>query len=227
MSIWVILVLIAASTIGSGLIYKALQAGGRKQADYQAFAQAQGWHYQRVEPKTGFEKVDEFSDPQDDWRLKIIVAGAGAKRGVVHRRQEWQSPQGALAGGEAVLGMPLPQKSVAMLQTGGPMGQQILKAALKATFHALGKTKFDLAIDDATAGDPGGVVMTSEGQAKAMDSLRANGDLVRFRDTHKKAEVPVILRDPEGLKLRRPGAVKDLKDLVALVALGKSLRADL
>ena len=43
----------------------------------------------------------------------------------------------------------------------------------------------------------------------------------------KAADVPIIIRDAQGLTLRRPGSVKNLEDLTALVALGKSLRADL
>lgn len=107
------------------------------------------------------------------------------------------------------------------------MGQLILMAALKGTMHAMGKTRFDLAIDEATAGDPGGVVMASDGQLSAKNRLRRRSALAAYRQGRKETDMPVMIRDTEGLRLRRPGAVKSLDDLTELVALGKALREDL
>lgn len=214
-----IFIIVAASMLGTGLIFLALRKGAQKKLDYEAFAQAQGWRYDHNPATNKTASIDCISDPADDWTLTVMSGGEG-------RRVEWHTTQGALADGEAVLGMPLPPKAVTMMQGGGAMGQQILKAALKSTFHALGKTRFTLAIDEATASDPGGVVMSSDGQTGTMDGLRRSAALASYRSNHKEAEVPVVLRDAEGLKLRRPGAVKSLDDLTALVTLGKSLRAD-
>lgn len=215
-----IFVLIAASAIGSALMFLAFRRAAQKKLDYEAFAQAQSWHYQNTPPTNRSAGFDSFSDPADDWKLNIIFDGDG-------HRVEWHTAKGALDAGEAVLGMPLPPKAVAMMQSGGSMGQQILKAALKGTMHALGKTRFNLTIDEATAGDPGGVVMASDGQSGAMNGLRRSAVLAAYRQGHKEADMPVMIRDAEGLKLRRPGAVKSLDDLTELVALGKALREDL
>lgn len=224
---WFILVLIAASLPGSGLMFLALRRGAEKQEAYAAFAQAQGWSYAHDKATNRTADVVRFSDPADDWTIQIIFSGGGATGGSSDRRVEWHTPQGALEDGEAVLGMPIPEKAVMMLQSGGPIGQQVLKAALKGTLYALGRTRFTLEVDEATAGDPGGVVMATEGRAQAMDRLRPNPALAEFRATRKSAEVPVILRNAQGLTLRRPGAVKRLEDLTALVDLGLSLRASL
>jgi len=116
---------------------------------------------------------------------------------------------------------------VKMMQMGGDMGKQILKAALKGTFYAIGNTRFTLAIDEASAGDPGGVVMSTPGQEKAMDALRRNTDLAAYRMGRNAADVPVVIRNQDGISLRRPGAVKTLNDLARYVELGKSLRGDL
>ena len=216
-----ILVLIAGSLLGSGVMLYAFKRGREAQADHEAFAQSHGWTYNYTPASSRRASKTEFRDPNDDWSLQLIAGGSGS-----NHRIEWHTPRGKLPDGEAVLGMPLPEKSVMMMQSGGAMGQQILKAALKATIHALGKTRFDLKIDEATAGDPGGVVMASEGHAQAMDALRRNADLARYREAHRTADVPVIIRDEDGLKLRRAGQVKDPTELIDLVALGKSLRAD-
>lgn len=222
-----ILVLIAASILGTALMFAALRKSRIKDAEYDAFAAKQGWRFTPDKGTRGEIIKRSFSDPDDDWTLDVVFIGDGPYDGFTTRYVQWHSPQGALPEGQAVLGIPIPPKAVAMLQGGGALGQQLLKTALKATLHALGKTPFDLTIDEATAGHPGGVVMASDGQARAMDPLRDNADLARFRATHKEPEVPVIIRDTHGLTLRRPGSVKSLDDLAALVALGKSLRADL
>ncbi|WP_299938933.1 hypothetical protein [uncultured Pelagimonas sp.] len=223
MDISVIAILVIASLIGSGLIALAIRRGGQSEEKIQEFARAQGWRYSQ-DPQTGTTRL---RDLKDDWTLQIIFSGDGAVDGMTHRRVEWHSPHGALPEGEAVLGMPLPEKSVAMMQAGGAFGQQILQASLKATLHALGKTGFDLRIDEDTAGDPGGVVMATPGQETAMNTLRKNVTLADIRSTTKTEAVPVIIRNPDGLTLRRPGAVKDLQDLTVMVDLGKSLRDDL
>lgn len=225
---WFIIVLVLASMAGSGLIFLALKKGAQKKHDYQAYAQSQGWLCDADQPAgSGYSSVTAFRDPNDDWTLKVLFQSGGPGNTRVRRLVEWHSPQGALTSGEAVLGMPLPEKSVRMMQMGGDIGKQVLKAALKATFHALGQTRFNLTIDEASAGDPGGVVMASDGQSQAMDALRRNADLARFRDTHQEAYVPIILRDETGLTLRRPGAVKTLEELREIVDLGLSLRSDL
>ncbi|SHH54092.1 hypothetical protein [Marivita hallyeonensis] len=217
-----ILVLIAGSGLGTAIMFFAFKKTREKQADYEAFAQRHGWTYAYSPATHNMPSIIEFRDPGDDWSLKLF-SGQGSSK----HRMEWRSPQGALSDGEAVLGMPLPEKSAAMMQSGGAIGQQILKAALKATIHAVGNTRFDLKIDEANAGDPGGAVMASDGQAHAMDALRRNTDLARFREEQPKAEVPVVIRDEDGLRLRRVGRVKQPEDLIGIIDLGKSLRADL
>lgn len=225
---WFVIVLVLASVGGTALMFFAMKKGSQKQHDYMTYAQTQGW---TCDPNAGQGQrnvlITLFQDPGDDWELRVIFASNNAHNGSSRRQVEWHSPRGALQNGEAVLGMPLPEKSVRMMQMGGDIGKQVLKAALKASFHALGRTRFDLTFDEATAGDPGGVVMASEGHAQAMDALRRNADLARFRDTHKDVMVPIIIRDETGLTLRRPGAVKSMDDLRELVDLGVSLRSDL
>ncbi len=226
MEIWFVLVLIAASGIGSGLIYLATKNKGIKIEQYQNFANEQGWKFHHDKSPTNTGNV-QFSDPDETWSLSVIFTQSGALDGMTKRRIEWHSPHGALDSGEAVLGMPIPAQSVAMLQSGGAIGQQILKTALKSTLHALGQSRFDLKIDESSAGDPGGIVMASQNQHQAMDALRKNQTLAQFRTTHKPATVPVIIRNETGLILRRPGSATDINDLSELVALGMSLRADI
>lgn len=226
MTIWMVAALALASALGTGLIFLAIRRGTQKAHDYQAFAQAEGWEYtlDHPSPRT---KTDAFRDPGDDWTLRVVFQGDGAHDGMTRRHVEWHSPQGALDQGQAALGMPLPEKSVHMLQMGGEIGKQILEAALKATFHALGQTRFSLAVDKATAGDPGGVVLATPGQEREMERLRRNMELAVYRDTHKVPMVPVVIRDEDGLTLRRPDRVRDLSELTELVTLGKALREDL
>lgn len=223
MEIWVFLILGTASLAGSGLIYLAMQRGRHKQQAYEAFATAQGGQLET--DLAGRSSIQRFRDPVDDWTLDVVFVGAGASGGSTRRRVIWQSPQGALYSGEAVLGLPLPEKAVAVLQGGGLIAQQVLKGALKATIQALGQTKFDLVLDETSAGDPGGVVMASGGQADAMDRVKQSPELAQFRKDRNPAEVPVILRDTSGLSLRRSGPIKDLTELVVIVELGKALRA--
>lgn len=220
-----IFVLIAASIAGTALMFLALRKGAHRQQDLKAFADQQGWQYEHQPATNRTAQISRFSNPDEDWTLSLISSGGG--EGSTHRRIEWHTPQGALEDGEAVLGMPLPEKSVAMMHSGGELGKQILKAALKATLHALGKTRFNLTVDEATAGHPGGVVMASDGQAQAMDGIRQSEALAQFRMSHKPAEVPVIIRDATGLTLRLPGRVSDLDDLTALADLGKAVRSSL
>ncbi|MEL6958713.1 MAG: hypothetical protein AAGL89_07160 [Pseudomonadota bacterium] len=220
MNIFVIVALVAASLLGTVLMIMALRRGAQKKLDYKAFADAQGWHYT---PQDG-ENAHEFRDPGEDWTLRVVFIPSGAAGSTTSRYVEWISPAGALSEGEAALGAPLPDKSVRMMQNGGAMGQAILKAALKGTYYALGRTKFTLDIDEATIADPGGVVMSTLGQEKAMDSLRRNADLAAFRSSHKDVEVPVAIRNSNGLILRRTGTVNRMEDLTELVRLGLSLR---
>lgn len=223
MEIWVFLILGTASLAGSGLIYLAMQRGRHKQQAYEAFATAQGW---RLETDlAGRSSTQRFRDPDDDWTLDVVFVGAGASGGSTRRRVNWQSPQGALSSGEAVLGLPLPEKAVAVLHGGGLIAQQVLKGALKATIQALGQAKFNLVLDETSAGDPGGVVMASDGRFDAMDRVKQSPELAQFRKDRNPAEVPIILRDAEGLTLRRSGAVRELDELLAIVELGKALRA--
>lgn len=222
---WFILVLIAASALGTGLTIWALRRHSEKQADYAAIAQEFGWVFSNEPMGGGYGSAETFTDPDDDWSLKVIFLASGPDGGRSERRMEWHTPQGALTDGEAVLGMPIPEKTVAMLNS-GTMGEQIVKAALKGTFYALGKTKFSLTIDTATAGDPGGVVMSTPGQEGEMNAFRRNVTLTEYRATHKSADVPVIIRNDKGLTLRRPNTTTDPKELKALVELGKDLRAD-
>ncbi|MEX0286544.1 MAG: hypothetical protein AB3N23_18205 [Paracoccaceae bacterium] len=226
MEAWVIIALIGASALGTGLLFLAIRNNADQQAKYAAFAEAQGWQFHYGPSKDHPDDAECFSDPSDDWTLRIVFISTGVTDGSATRYVEWHTPQGALPDGVAVLGIVLPPQSVAMLQSGGMIAQQILKVALKATTHALGNTSFKLNLDEATAGDPGGIVLSSDGHAREMDGLRKNADLARYRETCKEAEVPVIIRDKKGMTLRRPGKAKKMDDLVALVELGKSLRRD-
>lgn len=223
---WFILVLIAASALGTGLMIWALKRGKEQKADYAKIAAELGWQYEEVSRAGGYGSADTFTDPNDDWALRIVFHASGPDGGRSTRRMEWHTPQGALEEGESVLGMPIPEKSVAMMNS-GTIGEQILKAALKGTMYALGNTKFTLTIDKATAGDPGGVVMSTPGQEDAMNVFRRNVTLTEFRATRKEAEVPIIIRNKEGITLRRPNTTTDPKELKAIVDLGKDLRADL
>lgn len=224
---WFILVLVAGSLIGSLIMVLAIKKGQEKQADYQAIAQAHGWHYVHDTTSQKYAIYHTFSDPDDDWTLKIIFISGGPNSGSSTRRIEWRSPQGALTQGEAALGAPLPEKTVKMLQSGGSIGKSVAKAALKATMYALGKTKFSLALDEASAGDPGGIVMASPGQAQAMNPLRASAALTAFRAARKEIDVPIIIRDEAGVTLRRVNVTSDAQELKAIVELGKALRAAL
>ncbi|MEO0752592.1 MAG: hypothetical protein AAFY25_12405 [Pseudomonadota bacterium] len=223
---WFILVLIAGSAVGTGLTIWALRRNTAKKADYAQIAQDLGWQYSEESTSGGYGSADTFSDPEDDWKLQIIFIGGGPSGGSSTRRIEWHTPQGALTEGEAVLGMPIPAKTAAMLNS-GTMGEQIVKAALKGTMYALGKTNFNLSIDSATAGDPGGVVMSTPGQEREMDIFRRNVTLTEFRATRKDANVPIIIRNDKGMTLRRPNVTSDADELKAIVELGKDLRADL
>ena len=223
---WFIFVLVAASAIGTGLTIWALRRHSEKQADYAAIAHELGWVFSNAPLAGGYGSADTFTDPNDDWKLQVIFIGGGSDGGRSERRMEWHTPQGALTDGEAVLGMPIPEKTAAMLNS-GTMGEQIVKAALKGTLYALGKTKFSLTIDKTTAGDPGGVVMSTPGQERAMDTFRRNVTLTEYRATNKRANVPVIIRNDQGITLRRPNTTTDPDDLKALVERGKDLRADL
>lgn len=223
---WFILVLVGGSVIGSLIMVLAIKKGQEKQADYHAVAQAHGWHYVHDTATDKYAIYDIFSDPKDDWTLKIMFFSGGV-HGSSARRIEWHSPQGALLDGEAALGAPLPDKTVKMLQSGGSIGKSVATAALKATMYALGKTKFTLAFDEASAGDPGGIVMASPGQETAMDALRASADLAAFRAARKEIDVPIIIRNEAGLTLRRANVTSDAQELKAIVELGKALRAAL
>lgn len=230
MNIYVIAALILASLVGYGLIFLAMRKGAQRKLDYQAFAGQHGWQYEKID-ETGRKVVNRFRDPKDNWVLDVVFVSGGSYAvgpysGSVRRWIEWHSPTGAMEG-EAALGMPLPEKSVKMMQMGGDMGKQILKAALKGTFYAIGNTRFTLTIDEASAGDPGGVVMSTPGQEKAMDAFRRNTDLAAYRMGRNTADVPVVIRNQDGISLRRPGAVKTPEDLARYVELGKSLRGDL
>ncbi|MEM1363985.1 MAG: hypothetical protein AAGF94_20185 [Pseudomonadota bacterium] len=227
MDYWFIIILAAASMIGGRLIIKSIKKSQDKREDYQAIAQQFGWSYMREKASDNFGHYDIFSDPADDWTLKIVFISGGATHGSVTRRIDWHSPSGALPEGEAVLGAPLPEKTVSVLQSGGGIGSSLTKAAIKGTMYALGKTKFSLTLDEATAGDPGGIVLASSGQELAMNALRRNEALAQFRETRKEVDVPVIIRDDTGLTLRRPNVTHDAAELKAIVELGKDLRADL
>lgn len=230
MNFWMIAVLAVASLAGSGLIFAALRAGGLQKQKLEALAAQEGWIYEQI-PSTpsspGAEGTQTLRDPGDDWVLSLSFTHSGATDGSSRRYVTWRSPQGALDHGMAALGIPLPPKAVAMVETGGPLGQQVLKAGLKATHYALGSTRFNLEVDTTTAGDPGGVVLATDGQAGAMDTLKRNMELAVFRQSHKPAQTPVITRDPDGLLLRRAGHPKTPEELIKLVALGKALRDDL
>lgn len=227
MDFWFVIAIALGSFIGGSLIAKALKKSKEKQADYNAIAQQFGWSYVHDTTSNRYGIYETFSDPDDDWTLKIIFISGGANDGSSTRRIEWRSPQGTLAEGEAALGMPLPEKTARMLQGGGAIASSLTKAALKATMYAMGRTKFSLALDEATAGDSGGMVLSTPGQERAMDSLRQNACLRAFRETHKEIDVPVIIRDDEGMLLRRPNVTSDAAELKALVDLGKALRAGL
>lgn len=227
MDILFLLILIAAGFVGSGLMYLAVRKGAQKKLDYQTFAEERGWVFEQEAITTGSFVWERFRDPKDDWTLRIIFTGDGVYDGRTERRIEWHTPQGALPDGEAVLGMPLPEKAVRMMESGGELGKQVLKAGLKATLYALGKTRFNLTVHEASAGHPGGVVMASDGCEHAMDALRDNAALRQFREGHREADVPVIIRDETGLTLRRPGTAKELSELVEIIELGKALRAEI
>lgn len=227
MDFWIIIVLALAAMIGSRVMIKAVKKRQDKQEDYATLAQHFGWRYERDTTTNRRAIYDIFSDPEDDWTLKIIFITSEGARGSSTRRIEWHTPNGALADGEAVLGMPLPEKTVSMLQNGGTIGSSLTKAALKGTLYAMGRTKFSLEFDKATAGDPGGIVMSTPGQEQAMDTLRRNVTLTEFRGTNKEIDVPIIIRNEDGLTLRRPNVTSDGDELKALVELGKDLRDDL
>ncbi|MEL6914941.1 MAG: hypothetical protein AAFP13_10610 [Pseudomonadota bacterium] len=227
MDLTIIFLFIIASMFGTAVMIWAVRKSGQKREDYAAYAAAQGWDYSKTEGDGTHRLVDAFCEPGDDWALRIIFVSGGAQGHATQRYVEWTTQAGALPAGEAVLGMPIPEKTARMLQSGGAMGQTVARAALKGTLYALGNTRFDLPFDTATAGHPGGVVMASPGNEASMDALRDSADLAAFRAARREADVPVIIRDTEGLRLRRPGAPRTLEELSALVALGKSLRAAL
>ncbi|MEM6833731.1 MAG: hypothetical protein ACFBZ9_10745 [Sphingomonadales bacterium] len=216
-----------AAMIGGRFLINAIKKSQNKEADYKDMAQAFGWTYVRDTTSKRSAIFDIFSDPDDDWTLTIVFINSGPNGSNSIRRVDWTTPQGALAEGEAVLGAPLPEKTVDVLASGSKFAKTATKAALKGTMYALGKTKFTLAFDETTAGDPGGIVMSTPGQEKEMDSLRQNKALAAFREDRPDIDVPLMIRDENGLTLRRPNITSDRYELKAIVGLGKELRADL
>lgn len=216
--IWFAYVLGFGAVLGTALIIFAIRKGSEKRVALQEFAEAQGWHFDFVAPTHGDPGLTAMSDPEDDWVLHVITEGHG-------RRYEWSCPSGALDEGIAVLGPPLPPQAVKMMQSGGDMGRAVLKAGLKHTIAALGRTAHDLVVHEASAGHPGGVVMATPGEVQAMEAVRDAAEVKMARVGKAEEQQPIILRDSDGLKLRRVGALRSLDDLSDLVALGKALRA--
>jgi hypothetical protein len=58
-----------------------------------------------------------------------------------------------------------------------------------------------------------------------MDAVRDAAELKMARVGTNEAQQPIILRDTDGLKVRRVGALRSLEELRDMVALGTALRA--
>lgn len=215
---WFAYMLGFAAVLGTALMIFAVRRSGAKRDALQDYAEAQGWKFDYVAPTHGDPGSMAMSDPNDDWTLRVMTDGAG-------RRFEWSCPSGALEDGMAVLGPPLPPQAAKVMQSGGDIGKRVLKAAVQQTSAALGHTARDLTVDEASADHPGGVVMASPGKSQAMELLREAAELKMARVGTTEAQQPIIVRDSDGLKLRRAGTLRSLDDLSDLVALGTALRA--
>ncbi|NNE89804.1 MAG: hypothetical protein HKN27_17180 [Silicimonas sp.] len=216
---WFAGVLGFAAILGTAIIIWALRRGRGARDALQDYAEAQGWQTEFVPATHSSSGMTVISDPNDTWTLRVLPAGNGC-------RYEWVCSSGALDEGTAVLGPPLPPQAVKMMRSGNGMGKAVLKAGLKHTFGALGWTPRDLNVDEASANHPGGVVLASDGQARAMDALRDAAEVKMARVGKGEAEQPVIIRDTDGLRAHRVGPLRSMNELRDMVALGTALRTN-
>ena len=217
MTIFMIVLLLCASVLGSALIALAVRRGQKYDADIAALAGKRTWRHERFKSTTTTPGYVELSDPAEGWHLRIYMGNRSGASGYTL----WCRPDLGMPSGLAVYAPPLPEKTQMMfnlmMDKAGGFGRVMLDSLLKG----LGPDARGLrAIED----DDPATLMATEGAEHAFDPLKGAAvlsGLNQFGDT--PADVPYFVRDKDGLSLRINKRLRTSSDVEAYVDLAVSM----
>lgn len=224
MELFVVVTLILASFLGTGLIALAVRRGHQKREQLKTFAAEQGWTYHHTPSTGGRGSRSVISDPSEGWELVQYVQTSGTPGGNGSTRRWTQFTQSRLAldSGLALLGPEIPEKTAAMAEmmlakTGGGM---IGKMLLDRMTGGLSDEASDLR---AVSGEGRGTLFATPGCEAALAPVRDVPQLIEARKGLNEAMQPVVSLGREGLRIRRTGLLRGTDDMLRFVELGQAL----
>ncbi|KUF11903.1 hypothetical protein [Pseudoponticoccus marisrubri] len=230
MDLLIVFVLLAASFAGSALIFLAIRKSHLRREAQAALAAEKGWRFHHAPGRGGAPARTSISDPEEGWVLTLNVTSSG-RGGSVSRWTLFEDPRPALDQGMALLGPEIPDRTAAMADrmldradAAGGIGGRIMQVMMNKLTGGLGAEAADLR---AVPGDGPGTLFATPGAEHALDGLRDAPELVRARAEGNEMTQPVILRGPEGLRIRRNVALRSPEEIERYVALCRGLSARL
>jgi hypothetical protein len=116
MEILVIIVLVAASFCGTGLIYWAIKQSARQREALKALATKRGWQFEYSASSGGRGTETRISDPSEGWVMRLYFHSSSTSASGGGRTTRWtqfEAPDLAIDG-MAVLGPDIPEKTKQM-----------------------------------------------------------------------------------------------------------------
>lgn len=218
-----IIILLAASIAGSGLIVYALMIGTKRQGALRDAVAARGWRYDRDEGTAGRARVTTISDPNAGWQMEIKVNAATTGSGRTVRSTTWSAADAGISQGLAIIGPSMSAEKAERAETmlaklGGGMGGFLMDKL----FGDLGPEAARLEAVD-LPGAHGLLMATPEAQA-ALVPVATHPALAKSAGLLPGGTLPVIRRSDRGLEISLRAALSRPEEVLALADLGETLR---
>jgi hypothetical protein len=220
-------VFVIASMSGFAIMLIAYRKSALNKQALKDLALAKGWDFFEDDTASKYATQLALSDPADSWQL-VIYSSSSPESTSVKCWTEWRTEHGKLKKGIAILGPPLPAKTIKMLNQGigGPFANIIKRLMFQFTKGMdinLDECRLMPSVHDAQLG----AVLASHDNHEAVTVFKNNPKLSDFRQGKNELEQAVVYRDMKGMRVRLRTAIKNSNELERLIALGKSLRKDL
>ena len=222
METWLVaLILIAASALGTGLIGYAMLRGRAKTEALKSFAAERGLVF---EEETGQGTRTIIRDPSEGWQFVTYRTESGPESSSRTVWSEFVDPRPTQESGLTVLGPSLPEKAAARADTimsmaGGMIGNVMIANITKG----MGDEAKTLAVVEGKSRPHEGLYLATPGAEAGLTAIVGDAELQATRVAKNEMQQPIVLRGPDGLRVRVRHAVSDPQEIERLVALGRHL----
>lgn len=211
-----------ASVAGTLVIFLAVSGTRKQRAALREMAVAEGWTFSHEESDGRSGSRTVIADPAEGWAVTLYNRSNASGGGSDTRWSHFDLPALALPDGMAVLGPEIPESSRAMADSllGRFGGGAMVRMLLDRMTGGLGDELADLR---SVAGPGQGALFATPGREDALDRVRDLPELLAARKGRNESQQPIVIRSPQGLRLRYAHLLRRPDEVADFIALGRAL----